>query len=58
MRYEFHPKALEEYHEAGRYYANQQSGLDLRFILRDKGKAVVRIFLLYRLFLVRRETAF
>ncbi len=33
MRFEFHPEALEEYHEAGRYYASQQSGLDLRFIL-------------------------
>ena len=27
MRYEFHPEALEEYDEAGHYYARQQSGL-------------------------------
>ena len=33
MRYEFHPEALEEYDEAGHYYARQQPGLDLRFIL-------------------------
>jgi plasmid stabilization system protein ParE len=33
MRYEFHPEALEEYDDAGRYYARQQSGLDLRFII-------------------------
>ena len=33
MRYEFHPEALEEYDEAGHYYAKQQPGLDLRFIV-------------------------
>ncbi|HEY5913231.1 MAG TPA: type II toxin-antitoxin system RelE/ParE family toxin [Verrucomicrobiae bacterium] len=32
MRYEFHPEALEEYNEAGFYYAQQEPGLDLRFI--------------------------
>jgi plasmid stabilization system protein ParE len=32
MRYAFHPEALEEYDEAARYYAEQQPGLDLRFI--------------------------
>lgn len=32
MRYEFHPAALEEYNEAGFYYAQKQPGLDLRFI--------------------------
>ena len=33
MRYEFHPEALDEYDEAGHYYARQQPGLDLRFIV-------------------------
>ena len=33
MRYEFHPEALDEYGEAGHYYARQQPGLDLRFIV-------------------------
>lgn len=33
MRYEFHQEALEEYDEAGHYYAGQQPGLDLRFIV-------------------------
>ena len=33
MRYEFHLEALEEYDEVGHYYARQQPGLDLRFIL-------------------------
>jgi plasmid stabilization system protein ParE len=33
MRYEFHPEALEEYDEAGHYYASRQPGLDLQFIL-------------------------
>ncbi len=33
MRYEFHPEALEEYDEAAHYYAQQQPGLDLRFIV-------------------------
>ena len=33
MRYEFHPEALEEYNEAGFYYAGKESGLDLRFIV-------------------------
>jgi toxin ParE1/3/4 len=32
MRYAFHPEALEEYNEAGHYYARQQPGLDLQFI--------------------------
>ena len=32
MRYEFHPEALAEYHEAARYYAGCQPGLELRFI--------------------------
>ena len=33
MRYEFHAEALEEYEQAARYYAEQQPGLDLRFII-------------------------
>ncbi len=33
MRFEFHPEALDEYHEAAHYYARQQPGLDLRFIV-------------------------
>lgn len=33
MRYEFHPEALDEYNEAGHYYAQRQPGLDLRFIV-------------------------
>jgi plasmid stabilization system protein ParE len=33
MRYEFHPEALEEYDEAGHYYAGKEPGLDLRFII-------------------------
>ncbi len=33
MRYEFHPEALDEYNEAGHYYARRQPGLDLRFIV-------------------------
>ncbi len=33
MRLEFHPEALEEYDEAAHYYAGQQAGLDLRFIV-------------------------
>jgi plasmid stabilization system protein ParE len=33
MRFEFHPEALDEYNEAAHYYARQQSGLDLRFIV-------------------------
>ncbi len=33
MRFEFHPQALDEYREAGHYYARQQPGLDLRFIV-------------------------
>jgi plasmid stabilization system protein ParE len=32
MRYEFHPDALEEYHQAARYYSERQEGLELRFI--------------------------
>ena len=34
MRYEFHPEALDEYNEAGYYYARLQPGLDLRFLVR------------------------
>ena len=33
MRYEFHPEALEEYDEAAHFYAQQQPGLELRFIV-------------------------
>jgi len=33
MRCEFHPEALEEYDEAAHYYAQQQTGLELRFIV-------------------------
>ena len=33
MKYEFHPEALDEYQDAGRYYAQRQPGLDLRFII-------------------------
>lgn len=33
MTFEFHPEALAEYNEAGFYYAGQQAGLDLRFIV-------------------------
>ena len=33
MRYEFHLEALEEYDQAGHYYARRQPGLDLRFIV-------------------------
>ncbi len=33
MKYEFHPEALAEYDEAAHYYAQQQPGLDLRFIV-------------------------
>jgi len=33
MRYEFHPEALEEYDQAGHYFAQRQPGLDLRFIV-------------------------
>ncbi len=32
MTYEFHPEALEEYNQAGFYYAQKEPGLDLRFI--------------------------
>jgi hypothetical protein len=32
MKYEFHPEALAEYHEASRYFAECQPGLELRFI--------------------------
>ena len=32
MNYGFHPEALEEYDEAGHFYAVQQPGLDSRFI--------------------------
>lgn len=32
MRYEFHPEALAEYDVAADCHAEQQSGLDLRFI--------------------------
>jgi toxin ParE1/3/4 len=33
MRCEFHPEALEEFDEAAHHYAQQQAGLDLRFIV-------------------------
>ena len=33
MRYAFHPEALEEYEEAGHYYAQRQPGLHLHFIV-------------------------
>ena len=33
MRYEFHPDALEEYNDAGSYFAQKEAGLDLRFIV-------------------------
>ena len=33
MKYEFHPEALEEYNEAAHYYARQEAGLDLRFVV-------------------------
>jgi toxin ParE1/3/4 len=33
MRFEFNPEALEEYDQAGNYYAQRESGLDLRFIV-------------------------
>ena len=33
MTFEFHREALAEYNEAGHYYAGQQTGLDLRFIV-------------------------
>jgi plasmid stabilization system protein ParE len=32
MKYEFHPKALDEFEDAARYYAGCQVGLELRFI--------------------------
>jgi toxin ParE1/3/4 len=32
MRYEFHPEALQEFHEAAFYYRDCQPDLDLRFI--------------------------
>lgn len=32
MRYEFHPEALEEYEQAGLYYAGREPGLGLRFV--------------------------
>lgn len=33
MRYEFHPEALQEYNQAGSYYAQKEPGLELRFIV-------------------------
>ena len=33
MRYEFHPEALQEYDDAGHYYAQKEPGLDLQFII-------------------------
>jgi plasmid stabilization system protein ParE len=33
MKFEFHPDALAEYNEAGQYYASQQPGLDLQFVV-------------------------
>ena len=32
MRFEFHPEALAEYEDAGRYYADRQEDLELRFM--------------------------
>jgi toxin ParE1/3/4 len=32
MKYEFNPEALAEYKDAARYFAECQSGLELRFI--------------------------
>jgi plasmid stabilization system protein ParE len=32
MRYEFHPKALEEYREAAHWYGNREPNLALRFV--------------------------
>jgi plasmid stabilization system protein ParE len=32
MRYEFHPEALAEYHDATHYFLERQPGLELRFI--------------------------
>lgn len=32
MNVEFQPEALAEFEEAARYYADRQSGLELRFI--------------------------
>jgi plasmid stabilization system protein ParE len=32
MRWEFHPEALEEYHEATLYYAERDEALALRFM--------------------------
>ncbi len=52
MRYEFHPEALEEYNEAGLYYAKKKPGLDLRFIVCVE-KAIERVLdapLRYRAF--------
>jgi toxin ParE1/3/4 len=42
MTFEFHPEALVEYEEAGRFYASCQPGLDLRFITNVE-KAIQRI---------------
>lgn len=32
MNYAFHPEALDEFEQAAKYYAECQTGLDLRFI--------------------------
>ena len=50
MRYEFHPEALEEYNEAGFYYARKEPGLDLRFIIavEDAIEAILEDPLRYR----------
>lgn len=32
MRYEFHPEALDEYHEAAQWYDNREPQLALRFV--------------------------
>ena len=43
MRYEFHPEALEEYHQAARWYSERESELGQQFIgsVEDAIKRVV-----------------
>jgi toxin ParE1/3/4 len=52
MRYEFHPEALEEYNEAGSYYAQKEPGLDLGFIVAVENaiESILQDPLRYRLF--------
>ena len=45
MRFEFHAEALAEFEEAARYYAGQQSGLDLRFI--ESVEAAIQLIVEY-----------